>query len=618
MPYTVVEKVNPYIEYNPDDRDNIVRSIIGIYKDYDNKRANQKNQISNIRKILDAGDVIQSDNIESFESEFSKNKFENLFLKDASIKRILNTSIAHLYNSTFKIFNNIISIDLDPGHSDYDRANFSSMQKQSLIDIIDKSKPNPEFRKACHNWFAKGEIILKTTWTQRYKDIRRMASFDMMGISIPLNKYEYQKVLDYDGIQVKCIEPERFIYDEDKNIYIEENWMTIQQISNNQEFKKLLSDDKIKILKEKYRNKSKSSEDPSYKSGKVRVLEFEGDFELNRESSGEYEFCNNMKIVIVDDEHIAYFGYNPNIQCTYDICRYETDEETGRGIPLLACLMSNSIAITDTLNKLKIALALSIFKHHFVKAGVLTASKEGIKIRPGGITSIELEDGENLNNVITEVAMGDAIQIGQIMIEFLKGESEEMTQRFKLSSGDAPQKARTLGENKMIMQGQNVLFSYEFDKVIDLQINFVEKIGEFQSNFQNKSEKIRFKDNKGVEQTGIIDSKVRQANYIYTINESSTSMDKKMNLMEFIDNFMGKIVPVAQQFGYIPNFEKLLGMIASAYEQDGADELLTKMQPQGAINGQSTDTGIPVDPNASMAGNGEVLPPGNIQDVVPQ
>jgi hypothetical protein len=601
MAYTIVEKIDPNIKYDPKDNDDIVNSVKALFSKMDEKRAKQKTQIAVIQKLLSPNDTISTiGNVESFEEEYRNSKFKQVFLKDSSLRRIRNTMIAHLFSSSFKLIHNIFSIDLSPEYNDEQRAQFTAMQKRTILDEIKKSKSDDEFRKGCINAVDKGEMIYKLSWSRKFQDVRRRATFDFLGLEIPLDKYEYQRVIKSDGISIKCIEPENLVYDKEKNIYIEETWMTVQDILNNQEFKKYLTGRQRKELEELAKTDIPDGTDGAgyAKNGLLKVLEYEGDFYL-KGNSRDNEHFHNMKICVIDDKYVGYFNYNPNIMCSYFVKADEIDPETGRGVSVLAHLISGSIAITDCINKTKTALDLSVEPHHFIKESAFI-QKEGneIKLTPGGTTSLNLEPGESIASVMLPIDMSTALNIGKFFIDFQKDENEEMSQVFKLSSGDIEKAPKTLGQSKLQVQGQNVVFSFKFDPYIDLEIELVEGVGEMLANMKDNPERIRYRDQMGNESVGVIDGTVRQAGFEYSINSSSISSEKKMNTLEYLEYVDTKLTPLAMQQGQMPNVEERLNILSSAYEQENAQKLFNK--PMGDMNGQQGTIPPELPPNADI------------------
>jgi len=611
MPETIIEKIDPNVKYNKADNDDIVSIIVKSFDKWDEARQPQIKLIKQSQELIDVNEVV--DNVEdkdSYQNEKDKVRFRKIKLKDSTAKRILNTSVAHTYSSTYKALSNIIAVDIETEFDEETRTTFSALQKESLLNLIKKSKAKKEFRKGIENWYLKGEKITYVNWKQSYVNVRRKATVDFMGMQIPLNKWEYQKILKYDGASIKNIEPEDLVFDVarvddfENTLKIHPAYKTYQEIINNENYKEFLTSEQLTELKDAIKSDSNSNKNDDFriKDGMIEVLEAEGDFNLER-GNGKDEFYPNMKICIIAGKFVGYFAYNPNVQCSYIYCPYEVDPETKRGIPLLAGLISNSLATTETLNKINTAIGLSINKCYLGKE---EAFVEGVDVKENGIIPVRLDvlNGDNLNNVLKELDFATGLNSGISFLEYLKGEAEEQTQRFKLSSGDAPKQARTLGENKMIMQGQNVLFSYENEKLLEQDIiPMFEKLGELQANMQDKDENIRYKNGQGEEQAGVMDSEVRQSNFTYSIIDAQVSTDKKMNNMEYIEQLLTKIAPYASETGQgIININELMNIIGSAYEQEDFGKLLMPQPMMGGMNGmQPEQGGIP--PNAQAGAN---------------
>jgi len=619
-----VEIVNTDIKYNRNDNDMIVSNVVDMFNSLDDDRRSQLTLIEKIQEILDPTEVMNTkDKHQKYFDESVKGKeHETIRLKDSSIKRILNTSIAHTYNSIFKSLGNIVSVEVEDIEDDNLRMEIVAKQKQALLNALRKSGAKKEFRQGTYNWFAKGELILEVNWKRVFKNIRRKIDIEADGVN--LKKWAIQRIPSYDGVSIRCIDPEDFVFDTSRSDDFENapkftrHKVPVSDILSNESFKKFLSKEDLEEIKDcalKTANSDSTKnndEEKGFEDGLVEIIKMEGDFNITKDN-GDQEFLPNMKICIIGRKYVGYYAYNPNVISSYIYCPYEVDPDNGRGLPLLSGLISNSIGMTETLNKIYKAIGLSIYKCYIAPEGMFS---NGVDVRENGIIPVDTSVDENILSKLKELDFQTGLHSGLSFLEFLKGESEEYTQRFKMSSGDSPKQARTLGENKMIMQGQNIIFSYENEKLLDrVVIPLFEKIGELEANFKDDPEVLRYKNQQGMEVTAMMDAEVRQANFTYIIIDMQTSTDKKMNNVEFTEQVLGKVAPYAQQQGKFINVEEMLTIIGSAYDQENPAKLLLVQPPPpqmgDMMNGQPQQDGSlqneGIDGNAPMDGGEEAL-----------
>jgi hypothetical protein len=590
-------------KYKPQWKQAIVDHVSTCLESWDKDRQRQITWIDEIESLLDMVDVL------------SKNPDGKIVMKDVAIRRIYRTMVARLYNSTFKTPAQMFTVNRY-GDESGENNHFEYMQKQAILNVVKRAKTKKECLDGIRNLIKCGEIILFVNWKTEYKPVRRKEGllFDLFGQKIDLRKWAIKQQLMYDGVEVTSINPKDIVWDVKRNNFEEglkiiRRWRTYEEIASNQEYRNYLSAEDLQIIKERSDKKLNSSTNnandkydmsKAYNDKMIEVLECYG--EVSFSISDTAKFFPNMKTVVIGRTAVGCFMENPGIINPIIKFSVENDPANGRGIPQIAGLIPISIAIKDVLNKYHTALGLSINKHSFLPIGTKAAlesagaldSEGRVKIRENGITFYNDSLGDMQKIMFLE--MRDGLQFAIQGMEYYKGEQEEETQVFKYSSGDAPQSPRTLGEVKLTQQNQNIIESCDNDLFSDcVCLRLIETVAEFMANFKDGEESIKYKDNQGKEYTATIDDTIRQGNYIYTIDDSASSIEKKMGISEYIDVLLTKIAPYQAQTGQgLLSVPELLLDLGSAYEQDDPTRIILQ-QPQQMGEMNATPDGMPID-----------------------
>ncbi len=607
------QEVNTEIKYKDSWRENIAKCVSENWNTWDDNRSKQISWIDKINELLDMAEVLEKD------EETGKVK-----QKDVAIRRIYRTIVARLYNSTFKTPMQMFSVDFETGDSQQDNhANY--IQKQAILNVLKRAKIKKECLEAIRNLTKAGEAILFVNWKQEFNLVRRKSgfNFNMFGAEIDLRKWSVQRELKYDGVEITNIDPKDIVWDVkandfDSTLKIIRRWKSYNEIESNEGYKKYLSTEDLKKIKdsvERKNNNSLTKDDDkhvdrkaAYDGNMVEVLECYGD--LSVELDNEIQFFPNRKIVVIGREFIGCFEYNPQIVNPIIRFSIEDDLDTGRGISQLSGLIPISIAISDTLNKYHVALGLSIFKHYFCPQNLFKDIIDGkIKLDENGITIYNdtLPDGGDIRHKLVPLEVSDGLRYALEGMEYYKQQQQDETQVYRQSSGDSQQQPQTLGQAKLLQQNQDIVESCDNDLFGDcVVLRLIEIIAEFMANFKDNKETIKYQDAQGKDYTGVIDDEVRQGKYVYSISDSVSTIEKKMTITEYVDKILAQVAPYAASTGQgFISVPELINIIGSAYEQDDPTKILLPMQPQmaGDMNGQPNGmpTDVPIEPTEGLA-----------------
>jgi len=259
MPEIKTEIVDTNVKYDKSNQDDIVSQIVKNWDKWDEDRRPQLDIIERLAEFLDVETpVVEYEVTFTDENDKEYKKAVNK-LKDADIVQLRNSAIAHTYNSTYKTPAQLINIELEDQLNDSAKAQIAYLQKAALLKVWKKARAKKECRKATENWYDKGEQIFYVNWSQVFQNIRRKNPtnkiINVLGkpFGIKLPEWQVQRVLKYDGVKIKCIDPENYVLDvtregEEGCPEIYRSWKIYQDIAENEEFKEFLDSEALKEL----------------------------------------------------------------------------------------------------------------------------------------------------------------------------------------------------------------------------------------------------------------------------------------------------------------------------------------------------------------------------------
>lgn len=568
MPEQITEVINTNVQYNKEDEQTIVGAVVKPFDKWWDDFQTNRTLWDKLENLLDVtADEIAYENTftEVYDNKIvSENKVQVKKLRDADILQLYNSAVAHTFNSNFKTPSQMIDVQLENELNDSEKAQQAYIQKAMLLDIWKKAGGKKQARKAVENLYKKGEMIFYVNWQQIFQNVRRKKEpistkmVDLVARYFPNldtkqikdlikrmtgdkpKQWEVSRQLKYDGANIKCINPENFVFDTTRaddfencpKIY--KDYKTYQNIADNETFKKFLDKDSLKELDNILKNGSDKelfdidedddfNTDKAVKDNMLEVLEYIGDIKIND------TFYRNLRIVIVARKFVACFEYNPNIINPFVYCAPRLHKDTGRGVPALGFIIPYSEACEELLNKINKAIGLSINRCYLAPKGAIVGQNP---VTEGGV--IEVGDSIDIARIIP-IDTSSGIPMSIQTLEYMEGKKEQAFGRFKNSSGDTTSQAKTATESKIIMSGQNTIDAYENGIIADeFIITTFEKIGEMMANFQEDEQPIRYKDNTGKEALGMVDDTVRQGSYVYCIGDSQAGIEKKANQEQFM------------------------------------------------------------------------------------
>lgn len=620
MPEIITERVDTELKYEKQMDKTICNSVVSLFDDLFQKAEPHRKMIERVKKLLSIDDAFEKRS----EKYFKTIDGDKIKLKDANIKQIRDASIAHRYNSVFKTPSQMFSVEI-PDNIGY--SSVAEIQKQKLLNIIKKSKAKVEFKSMCENCPDKGEAIVYVKWQQKTNFVRRKVKrivpiidnaksmiFSFLGIenTKEVTDYEIQEQVVYDGVKIKSIDPEKFVFDTTRDDFekapkIYQDYLTFHEIVSNDLYRKNLTSEQLRELKEYSRKTASNDKDidekikKGYKGNQIEVLEYQGEFTF--EYNNEIIYEPHVQIVVIGRKFLGTYRFNPDPNCGFVYYADEKDPETGRGIPRLAYIATYALAMEDVLNKVHKALGLSINKCYITQQG--TFVEDMIKIAENEI--IEVDDIDSVNKM-KELNFETALNYALKYLTYLESKMEQFISVYKAQMGEVSGD-RTATQAKLTQMGQDNMTSYQVDIFSQFVLEMIEKIAEMEANFNDSTEQIKYIDEQGNEAIGTIDEEIRTREFVYRICDTLTATEKKMRAMDMSTSLL-QWNPIFNMQGKSISAEWIINVIGSAYDQEHPEKAIIQLPMQGVLNGQGagtqTETNQNVQPmeNAGMAGGG--------------
>jgi hypothetical protein len=600
MAEIISERIDIELKYNDKMDSTIVESVVSLFDDLYEKAKPHREMIKRVKRLLSIDDAFEKRSEKYFETIDG----DKIKLKDANIKQIRDASIAHRYNSIFKTPSQMFSVELE---TDTGFSNTSEIQKQKLLNILKKSKSKTEFKKMCESCPDKGEAIAFVKWQQKTNYVRRKVTKQVQVMDNPLSQivsflgmppqtkevteYEIQEQIVYDGVKIKSIKSENFVFDTSRDDFektpkIYQDFLTYNEIVSNTTYRENLSTEDLRELKKYSKtssNKNNNEMDEKLKKGyrknQIEVLEYQGDFIF--EFDGELIYEPHVQIVVIGRKFLGIYRFNPDPNCSFVYYADEVDEETGRGIPRLAYIATYALAMEDILNKIHKALGLSINKCYIAQRD--TFVEEIVNVRENGI--IQVDDIDNVLKM-KELNFDSALNYALKYLTYLESKMEQFISVYKAQMGEVSGD-RTATQAKLTQMGQDNMISFQIDIFSQFVLEMIEKMAEMEANFNSSVEQIKYTDREGNEVIGEIDETIRTQDFIYKIGDTQTSTQKKMDAMDMSTTLL-QWLPTLNLQGKTISADWLINIIGSSYDQEHPEKAIIPLQmlPQGGMNGQ--------------------------------
>lgn len=395
--------------------------------------------------------------------------------------------------------------------------------KAMLNDVFEKSELRNEIEKIVNNLILSGEATIFIGWDTRFKNSRVWSDY--------LEDFEVKSFVDYDGVKVKTIAPQDFVFDTARA----QNWESCPKIyrcylelSEIKEIyeKKYLTPEVLESLFNGVMTSKEGKDLKGFKNGLVELFEYWGDI---RTKDGK--LLKNQLITVAMGEYIIRFEENPYINTPFIYANLIENPKTKRGIsPIKPVLALNSIS-SEILNKQLDAYSLVVNPPYLAPKGAFKGEQV---VSPGKIIEY---DSSLLPQMPTPINFSPALS-GWDFIQYFKNSIESATGIFRTMSGIQGQNNKTATEMMQSAHGQNARINLIIDGINrKIILPLVKKVAETISNFDMNEYLLEIPVN-GKKKHILIDDKVKNGNFKYRYSDRKATIERKYRYKELCDSII--------------------------------------------------------------------------------
>ena len=483
----------------------LAKQVSDTFKRLDEARETQLQEVKNLEERVFGG------------GEGARKAGKKMYLPDAWEQ--FQTMKAHLIDVIYSHPEGLFDVYA----KNSEEAELALAHKAMLNDVFEKSELRNEVEKIVNNLILTGETTVFVGWDTRFKNSRVWSDY--------LEDYEVKSYVDYDGVKVKTVATQDFVFDTTRA----NNWESCPKIyrsylelSEIKEIydKKYLTSEVQDALFEGVMASKEGKEVKGFKNGLVELLEYWGDI---RCSDGK--LLKNRLITVAVGEYVVRFEENPYINTPFIYANLIENPVTKRGIsPIKPVLALNSIS-SEILNKQLDAYSLVVNPPYLAPKGAFKGEQV---VSPGKIIEY---DSSLLPQMPTPINFSPALS-GWDFIQYFKNSIESATGIFRTMSGIQSQNNKTATEMLQSAQGQNARINLIIDginrKVI---LPLVKKVAETISNFDMNEYMLEIPVN-GKKKEYLIDDKVKCGNFKYRYSDRKATIERKYRYKELCDSIV--------------------------------------------------------------------------------
>lgn len=395
--------------------------------------------------------------------------------------------------------------------------------KAMLIDVFEKSDLRNEVEKIVNNLIMTGETTVFVGWDTRFRNARVWSDY--------LEDFEVKSYVDYDGVKVKTIAAQDFVFDisrADKWESCPKIYRCYLELSEIKEMydKKYLTKEVQNALFEGVMASKEGKEVKGFKNGLVELLEYWGDIRCY-----DGKLLKNQLITVAMGEFVVRFEENPYINTPFIYANLIENPVTKRGIsPIKPVLALNSIS-SEILNKQLDAYSLVVNPPYLAPKGAFKGEQV---VSPGKIIEY---DSSLLPQMPTPINFSGALS-GWDFIQYFKNSIESATGIFRTMSGIQGQNNKTATETLQSAQGQNARINLIIDGINrKIILPLVKKVAETISNFDLNEYMLEIPVN-GCKKHFLIDDKVKCGNFKYRYSDRKATIERKYRYKELCESIV--------------------------------------------------------------------------------
>ena len=368
-----------------------------------------------------------------------------------------------------------------------------------------------------------GEATVFVGWDTRFKNSRVWSDY--------LEDYEVKSFVEYDGVKVKTIAAQDFVFDTARA----NNWESCPKIyrcylelSEIKEIyeKKYLTQEVQNALFEGVMASKEGKEVAGFKNGLVELLEYWGDIRCD-----DGKLLKNQLITVAMGEFVLRCEENPYINSPFIYANLIENPKTKRGIsPIKPVLALNSIS-SEILNKQLDAYSLVVNPPYLAPKGAFKGEQV---VAPGKIIEY---DSSLLPQMPTPINFSPALS-GWDFIQYFKNSIESATGIFRTMSGIQGQNGKTATETLQSAHGQNARINLIIDGINrKIILPLVKKVAETISNFDMNEYMLEIPVN-GKKKQFIIDDSVKCGNFKYRYSDRKATIERKFRYKELCESIV--------------------------------------------------------------------------------
>lgn len=479
--------------------------ISDTFKRFDEARAGQLDEVKNLEERVFGGSLPEP------------RRGKKLYLPDAWEQ--FQTMKAHLIDVIYSHPEGLFDVFAKNSED----AELALAHKGMLIDIFEKTELRNEIEKIVNNLIMTGETTIFVGWDTKFRNARVWSDY--------LEDFEVKSYVDYDGVKVKTIAAQDFVFDTsraDKWESCPKIYRCYLELSEIKEIydKKYLTKEVQNALFEGVMASREGKEVNGFKNGLVELLEYWGDI---RTSDGK--LLKNQLITVAMGEFVVRFEENPYINTPFIYANLIENPVTKRGIsPIKPVLALNSIS-SEILNKQLEAYSLVVNPPYLAPKGAFKGEQV---VSPGKIIEY---DSSLLPQMPTPINFSGALS-GWDFIQYFKNSIESATGIFRTMSGIQGQNNKTATETMQSAHGQNARINLIIDGINrKIILPLVKKVAETISNFDMNEYMLEIPVN-GKKKCFLIDDKVKCGNFKYRYSDRKATIERKYRYKELCDSIV--------------------------------------------------------------------------------
>ena len=508
MPNIEIEKETPFKKLSVAERTELATQVTSWYRTFHDHRQTQIDTAIRLQKYVQLNQANR--NVENtWKSNIKENK---IYTTWDSMKSIMWKEVWSNEGQMFDVVG-----------TNEESEKLADKQKEAITYALKKMKAGEQYDLVMDYWGIWGDMIFKCDWQKKIKKIKRYDELKgFVELEIPVEENAHIEGInpmffEFDVSRYKYGDKDSF----DKCIKIYKRFMTLDEIKSNplytltKEQEQELTSKEITTAIPEHLDEDVLAIQTQY-GDLYEVLFLHGDFRFNGK---EYK---NVVVEVLAGEYLIFFDKNPIYINPFVYGYTERDEQTGRGISPLKCILEMSLTKEELIN-----LAADIAQLNANPPCWSSDSFLKEKYRNGVIDYAPGKWLEYENTYSGEAPLPvkfDSTGIKEI-VSLLANDISDASSINANAMGNIEQGRRTATEIQNAKNGADSRVAMKLDRVYQISLQVIENVAELLAMFKINPEIILLKD-KGVKKEIEITSAIRQASYQYYYEDRNALQDR--------------------------------------------------------------------------------------------